>query len=203
MGDPQFPPRPTLLAQELIRPFIREGDLVIDATCGNGHDTLFLAECVGASGKVLAFDVQEIAIASTKALLERSGLANRVEFYQESHASISDRVQAGSTTVVMFNLGYLPGADKEQTTRADETLTALAAASISLKPGGILSVVCYPGHDAGADESAAVENEFAALARAGWRAAKYGMLGTLRPAPFLLLGWKSGSVLSGVNRASD
>ena len=82
MGDPQFPPRPTLLAHELIRPFIREGDLVIDATCGNGHDTLFLAECVGASGKVLAFDVQEIAVASSKVCLAPSQFSRLPERYE-------------------------------------------------------------------------------------------------------------------------
>ncbi len=188
MGEPQFPPRPTLLAQELIRPFIREGDLVIDATCGNGHDTLFLAECVGASGKVLAFDVQEIAIVSSKALLDESGLAGRVEFFHESHAGIGERVEAGSASSIMFNLGYLPGANKEQTTRSAETLTALAAASVSIKVGGILSVVCYPGHDAGVGESEDVEDWFKAQAAAGWRVAKYAMLGTQRLAPFLLLG---------------
>ena len=60
-SDPLFPPRPTALAQEILRPLIRPGDLVIDATAGNGHDTLFLAECVGPAGKVLAFDVQAAA----------------------------------------------------------------------------------------------------------------------------------------------
>ncbi len=188
MGEPQFPPRPTLLAQELIRPFIHEGDIVIDATCGNGHDTLFLAECVGASGKVLAFDVQEIAIASSKAMLEESGLADRVEFFHESHARIIGRVEAASVAVIMFNLGYLPGANKDETTHADETLTALAAASVSIKAGGILSVVCYPGHDAGVGESEGVERWFKAQTGAGWRVAKYGMLGTQRLAPFVLLG---------------
>ena len=190
MGDPQFPPRPTLLAHELIRPFIREGDLVIDATCGNGHDTLFLAECVGASGKVLAFDVQEIAVASSKALVENAGVVDRVEFFYESHSNISGRVEAASVAVIMFNLGYLPGANKDETTHAEETLTALAAASISIKPGGVLSVVCYPGYDAGIGESAGVERWFKAQAGAGWRVAKYGMLGTQRLAPFLLLGFR-------------
>ena len=64
--DPQFPPRPTALAQQLLGPLIRPGDIVIDATAGNGHDTLFLAENVGPDGRVLAFDVQAVAIDSTR-----------------------------------------------------------------------------------------------------------------------------------------
>ena len=191
-SDPLFPPRPTALVQEILRPVIREGDLVIDATTGNGHDTLFLADCVGAAGKVLAFDVQAAALASARARLEFASLSERVEFFLESHAAMGRHAAAGSVTVVMFNLGYLPGENHDLTTESDETLTALAAASDLLKPGGVLSVVCYPGHPAGAAEAVAVESWMASLAAHGWRIAMYGAVGTRRPAPFLLLAAKAG-----------
>jgi len=191
-SDPLFPPRPTALVQEILRPVIREGDLVIDATTGNGHDTLFLADCVGAAGKVLAFDVQAAALASARARLESANLSERVEFFLESHAAMGRHAAAGSVTVVMFNLGYLPGENHDLTTESDETLTALAAASDLLKPGGVLSVVCYPGHPAGAAEAVAVESWMASFAAHGWRIAKYGAVGTRRPAPFLLLAAKAG-----------
>jgi len=186
-SDPLFPPRPTALAQEILRPMIRPGDLVIDATAGNGHDTFFLAECVGPAGKVLAFDVQEAALASAR---ERVGSSDRVEFFHESHAGMGNHAAAGSAAVVMFNLGYLPGENHELTTESAETLRALEVAATLLKPGGVLSVICYPGHPAGAAEAVAVEAWITALTAGGWRVARYGAIGTRRPAPFLLLAGK-------------
>lgn len=90
----------------------------------------------------------------------------------------------------MFNLGYLPGEDHELTTIAPETLAGLKAAAILLKSGGVLSVVCYPGHPEGEREASEVEAWMPALTEHGWSVAKYGMLGTLRPAPFLIFGCK-------------
>jgi len=186
-ADPLFPPRPTALAQEILRPLIRPGDRVIDATAGNGHDTLFLAECVGPGGIVLAFDVQEAALASARS---RVGDLEWVEFFHESHAKMADHATAGSVAVVMFNLGYLPGDNHELTTESSETLAALEVAARLLKPAGILSVICYPGHPAGAAEAVAVEAWMTTQTANGWRVARYGAVGTRRPAPFLLLAGK-------------
>jgi ubiquinone/menaquinone biosynthesis C-methylase UbiE len=185
MSDLQFPPRPTALVQEILRPLIAEGDLVIDATAGNGHDTLFLAECAGETGRVLAIDVQEAALVSARSRLTEAGLCGRVEFFHESHARIGNRAHDGTVAVIMFNLGYLPGDCHELTTESPETLAALGAACRVLKSGGILTVVCYPGHAAGAVEAEAVETWMASLTVDGWRVAKYGAIGTRRPAPFL------------------
>src|SRR6478609_8419182 len=91
--DPLFPPRPTALAQEILRSVIRPGDLVIDATAGNGHDTLFLAECVGLEGRVLAFDVQAKALESARGRV--AGYAARVEFFLESHVGMAARSASG------------------------------------------------------------------------------------------------------------
>lgn len=187
-----FPPRPTGLAQALLRPLIREGDVVIDATAGNGYDTLFLAECVGAGGKVLAFDVQEAALVSARARLAEAGCDGRVEFFHESHGGMGAYAGEGTVAVVMFNLGYLPGENHQLTTVAGETLAALEVAARLIKSGGMLSVVCYPGHTAGAEEAEAVETWMTGLATLGWRVAKYGAVGTRRLAPFLLVAVKCG-----------
>lgn len=186
-SDPLFPPRPTALVHDILKPLIRPGDWVIDATAGNGHDTLFLAECVGTEGRVLAFDIQEAALSSARA---RVGEMGWVDFYHESHAQMANRAAAGSISVVMFNLGYMPGENHELTTESGETLAALEMAALLLKSGGALSVICYPGHPAGAEEAVAVEAWMTALAAKGWRVARYGALGTRRAAPFLLLAGK-------------
>lgn len=188
-----LPPRPTELAHQILSNAIPEGALVVDATCGNGHDTLFLAEHVGSTGKVLAFDVQESAIASARSRLAGCGLHDRVEWHCESHSQISKHAAPGSVSAVMFNLGYLPGQDHRITTLADETLLGLAAAENVLGENGLLSVVSYPGHDEGAVESEAVSRWMEALASRGWIVARYGMIGTKRPAPFLLIATRSRS----------
>lgn len=187
--DGHFPPRPTLLVHDLLRPLLRVGDLVVDATAGNGHDTEFLAECVGASGRVLAFDIQAAALVAAR---ERVGERPWVAFFQQSHAGMSQHAATATVAAVMFNLGYLPGEDHTLTTEACETLVALAQAKDLLKPGGVLSVICYPGHPSGAVEAAAVETWMTDLPALGWRVAKYGALGTRRAAPFLLLAAKGG-----------
>jgi len=184
------PPRPTQLAQTLLRNSIHEGDTVIDGTAGNGHDTVFLAECVGLNGRVLAFDIQEQAIRSAKAAVVAANFGDRVEFHQLSHTRTAEHAEHDSVTAIMFNLGYLPGDDHHFTTQTEETLTAMSVAADLLKPGGILSAVCYPGHPEGAAEAARVEEWAASQSALGWRTAKYAMIGTLQPAPFLILSHK-------------
>jgi hypothetical protein len=186
----EFPPRPTRLAQQMVGELLREGDVAIDAPAGNGHDTRFLAGCVGACGRVLAFDVQEAAMRSTRERLREAGLDERVEFHLASHARMADFAAAGSVAVVMFNLGYLPGEDHALATEAGETLRALDAAGCVLKSGGLLSAVCYPGHAQGVDESACVERWMNDRSVDGWRVAKYAMVGTKAPAPFLMIARK-------------
>jgi tRNA A58 N-methylase Trm61 len=176
------PERPTARAHREVAAVLRDGDVAIDATAGNGHDTVFLAKLVGEAGKVIAFDVQEQAIASTRERLAAEGLLERVELVHGSHGLIAEQVTPGSVAAVMFNLGYLPGGDHAVITRTAETLGALEAARGVLRPGGVLTIVCYPGHVGGDEESAAV---------VAW-AEKHGAEvirreDTLRPAPFLVV----------------
>lgn len=147
--------RPTEHAHARVAACLREGDTAVDATAGNGHDTAFLAARVGAGGRVFAFDVQSAAIESARRRVESAGLGGRVEFLQLSHARMAERVPAG-VAAVMFNLGYLPGGDHALITHRDETLKALDVALGLLRPGGVLTVVCYPGHPGGDEEAEAV-----------------------------------------------
>ncbi len=181
------PPRPTELSHKIVRDLIAEGDTVIDATAGNGHDTQFLAELVGSSGKVIAYDIQESAIAATQQRISAAGLDDHVTLHQLSHTHMVDHAEPNTVSAIMFNLGYLPGEDHQLTTDTEETLAALEVATTLLKPGGTLSIICYPGHNEGAFEAEAVETWITQLTNQSWRVAKYAMLGTKKPAPFLLL----------------
>jgi tRNA A58 N-methylase Trm61 len=174
----------------LVKEVLREGDLAIDATAGNGHDSAFLAECVGASGRVIAFDIQPDAIDQARRHVTACGFADRVEFHQESHTNIPVHASPGTVAAVMFNLGYLPGGDHSIATESPQTLIAIDQAVEVLKPGGLISIVCYPGHAAGAGEAEAVEDKVTSLTEVGWRVAAYKMCGTHKPSPFLMLACK-------------
>ena len=184
-----FPPRPTELLHTLLRERIAPGDLVIDATAGNGHDTLFLAETVGSAGKVIAIDIQEEAISATQKRLSEANLLGRVSLHCGSHADLRGIAGGASPSAIVFNLGYLPGGDHSVITRTEGTLAALASAVDILGPGGALAVICYPGHAGGDEESVAVADFISSIP--GLRTARYAMMATQSPSPFLLISWKS------------
>ena len=178
-------PRATELAHLLIRPRLRPGDSAIDATLGNGHDAIFLSQLVGESGRVWAFDPQPAAHAAAMAEFAVQGMdAGRVTFHQSGHESMAEHVTSG-VQAIMFNLGYLPGGDKSYTTRTPTTLAALHAAILLLSPGGMLTVVAYPGHVGGEEEGGAVASMLAGLP-APWKVYRYEALNARRPAPYLL-----------------
>lgn len=56
----------------------------------------------------------------------------------------------------MFNLGYLPGGDKQIVTRSDTTIRALSLVLPLLSRTGALSVIAYAGHPGGMEETKAV-----------------------------------------------
>jgi predicted methyltransferase len=146
-------------AQDFVRSVVQPGETVIDATAGGGRDTLFLAQLVGPTGVVHAFDVQAAAIAETEARLQQAGVVN-VILHQRNHAEMRAVLPAesiGQVAAVMFNLGYLPGGDEQLVTHADSTLAALHAAVTLLRPQGILSVLAYRGHPGGVAEAAAAQ----------------------------------------------
>jgi predicted methyltransferase len=180
------PERPTVQAHREVAAVLRAGELAVDATAGNGHDTLFLAERVGPTGRVLAFDIQPAAIEATRARLAAAGLAERVGLVLGSHGDLAEHVAPGGVAAVMFNLGYFPGGDHAVITRTAETLRALGAAAAALRPGGIVTVVCYPGHPGGEEESAAVVAWAEALDRGSFAVEVQRRGGTLKPAPFLV-----------------
>jgi len=143
------------LSHLFLRERVRVGERVVDATCGNGRDTLLLARLVGPTGRVWGFDLQERALATTRELLAADGCLAQVELVCAGHERIGEFV-AEPLAAVVFNLGYLPGGDKGIVTRPATTLAALNGALDLLLPGGILLVVVYTGHDGATDEEKAV-----------------------------------------------
>lgn len=141
----------TEYCHHFLRDYIREGDICVDATAGNGGDTEFLCRLAGENGKVYAFDVQEQAVRSTEKRLERAGLRDRAELICAGHERMKEFVKERAAAVV-FNLGYLPGGDHAVATKADTTLRAAEQALELLKPGGVVSLCIYSGGDTGYEE---------------------------------------------------
>ena len=185
-----LPPLPTELLHTLFSEHIAPGDLVIDATAGNGFDTVFLAKAVGPSGKVIAIDIQEKAISATRKRLVKAAMSDRASLHLGCHANLKEIADGGAPSAIIFNLGYLPGGDQSVITRAEETLPALGSAVEILRPGGCLAVICYPGHPGGDAEAIAVENFISSTAEL--RTARYGLIANGKPAPFLLLSCNAG-----------
>ncbi len=144
-------------AHQIWERHLKPGDAVIDATAGNGHDTLKLALSAlsGDAGEVWAFDLQEEAVAATRLLLESQlteKQLKRVHLLCKSH----DQLPKITPKLVVYNLGYLPGGDKSITTSKECTLTSVQLASKLLAPEGLISITCYPGHSEGAIEEEAL-----------------------------------------------
>ena len=150
----------TRQAQQILSSHLSKGDVVIDATAGNGYDTLFLAEHVGSTGKVFAFDIQPQAIAKTRQKLSEHNELEQVTLLEHGHEQLLSLIPVElqqKITMVMFNLGYLPGSDKTCITREQTTMPALEQALQLLKQGGLLSIMLYPGHAGGDSEAESVK----------------------------------------------
>lgn len=159
----------TQLAHQLLSQKIGAGDFVVDATAGNGHDTLFLAQQTGATGRVWAIDLQAAAIEATQQRLFENGISD-VTLITSSHEDLESLIPTEfhqHITGIMFNLGYLPGGNKELISNKATTLSALASSLKILKAGGILSVVAYPGHVGGDEEAKAVRDWFLEMQHLG------------------------------------
>jgi predicted methyltransferase len=142
-------------AKNLLKKAIYSGAVVVDATLGNGHDTLFLADLVGENGRVYGFDVQEDAIRTSMERLTQHGMADRVTIFHSGHEDLYKLIPVdhhGKVTSAIFNLGYLPGSDKSIVTKPETTISAVEQLLEIMVPEGIIILVIYHGHDEGAIE---------------------------------------------------
>ena len=150
------------LAADILRQAVAPGDTVVDATMGNGHDTLFLCQLVGEGGRVYAFDVQGKAVESTKKRLEEAGVLSRAALFCLGHEHMAEKVE-GPVAAAVFNLGWLPGGDHSVTTHWETTQKAVESALSLLKPLGVLVICAYPGHQEGDRERSALIDFLSAL----------------------------------------
>lgn len=135
---------------------VQPGDLCIDATMGNGNDTLLLSKLVGETGKVIAFDIQEMALTNTAKRLQDASAPNNYTLLMESHSNMSLHAEENSVSCIVFNFGYLPGGDHAKATLASSSIAAMEQGLKLLKKDGIMSLCIYSGGDSGFDERDAI-----------------------------------------------
>ena len=149
------------LAKSYWKSHLKAGDIAIDATCGNGHDTLFLSELLlsDPASSVFSFDIQPDAIQNTEMLLKRHLSPDhfrRVLLHRRSHLELNAIPLPFSPRLIVYNLGYLPGGNKSLTTETDTTLESVKLSLDLLADDGAISITCYPGHAEGAKEEKAL-----------------------------------------------
>lgn len=147
---------------------LHENDTAIDATAGNGHDTLILSRIIK-SGKLYAIDIQAEALEKTKEKINQENPSYEpIVYINASHATFPNTIPLHSVRLIVYNLGYLPGGDKNLTTKTSSTLISLENAIDLLMPGGALSLMLYPGHTEGEIEARAVVEFAKNLPHTNW-----------------------------------
>ena len=162
---------------------LQAGDSVVDATAGNGFDSLELAQQLGlrGGGFLTVCDIQESAIIASKKRLREADNKTLIEedeenwlflrnaqshqqtvgtvhirWYLGCHRDFMLSARPHSVKLITFNLGYLPGGNKEVVTQPEVTVATLNQSLAVLETGGAITATCYPGHPVGEQEEKAV-----------------------------------------------
>jgi tRNA A58 N-methylase Trm61 len=178
-------------AKRVVEGVVKPGEITIDATIGQGNDTLFLAQLVGAEGFVFGFDIQAkaLSIAVIK-IKEKLGLACNINLFHRSHEFMLDMMpleHQGQVSAIMFNLGYLPGFNHQITTLPQSTLVGLHAAIQLLRKGGLVTIVAYTGHEGAQEEADAVVHWASLLPQKQYNVLSYRFLNQQNNPPFLIV----------------
>lgn len=170
---------------ELLQEVIQLKDTVVDATMGNGHDTLFLAQLVGNNGQVFAYDIQEKALENTKKRLTTAGELSQCHLLLKSHDQLEDLPEEIAGAI--FNLGYLPSGDKRIITKSDTTLKSLTTLLEKLKKSGRIVLVLYYGHPGGQEEKEAVLEFCKKLPQKEFSVIQYSFMNQIHEPPILIV----------------
>ena len=173
-------------SHHLLKELVQPGNHVVDATMGNGNDTELLAQLVGKTGKVYAFDIQPSALENTKKRLIEADLATRVQLILDGHEHLGNYL--GVTEEIhaaIFNLGYLPKSDKSVITLPETTKQALDTLLVHLAKRGRIIIVAYYGHEGGAEELATVRHYCSQLPQEKYNVLNYQFINQKNQPPIL------------------
>jgi len=177
---------PLRFSHTLLKNSIVPGDHVIDATVGNGNDTVLLAQLVGQTGKVFGFDIQKDAIEATKEKLLLTGQLPQTELILDGHENMTEHLpKQEKISAVTFNLGYLPNGDKSIITIPDTTIPAIEQSLTLLRKGGLISLMVYYGHEGGKEEKEQVARFVNELPQKEYHVLQYKFVNQKNNPPYL------------------
>jgi SAM-dependent methyltransferase len=146
-------------------------DIIVDATCGNGQDTLFLAKLCY-EGNLYAFDIQAKAIELSRSYLAEhldEKTFKNIQFFNQCHSNFPQEITLGTVKLIVYNLGYLPGqGNKSLTTLVETTFASIQKAMDLLISGGAICLTLYPGHEEGEKELIFLHNWVQSLDAKKW-----------------------------------
>ena len=179
------------LAHSYWKQCVTPGDIVIDATCGNGYDSSVLATLAltQSSGELHLFDIQQKALQHSQERLQslHQDLMPRIHFHHICHSRIASCAAKETVTLIVYNLGYLPAGDKSITTQVETTLRSIESGLELLRSGGVMSITCYPGHPEGKTEEEALREAIKKLPQHLWSVSCHRWLNRQRGPSLILL----------------
>lgn len=170
-------------SKKLLKEKIDKNSIVVDATAGNGNDTLFLTKT--SAKKIFAFDIQKKAIENTKKLLTDNNIKSNYELILDSHINFDNYIK-DEITAVIFNLGYLPKGDHNITTMAETSLATVIKFLNQLQQKGIIVIVVYWGHDEGKKEKDILLQELSKINQKDAEVLIYQFVNQKNNAPFVI-----------------
>ena len=175
----------TDFVHSLIKEKIESDFLCIDATLGNGYDTLFLLKNLKENGFVFGFDIQNDAIKNTKKLLKNKNFS-KYKLIEDSHVNFEKYIKE-KIDLVVYNLGYLPGGDKTITTKSKSTLKSIKSAMDILKKHGMIFITAYPGHNEGQNELNLMKNYFKTVDQRNFNIVKLDFYNQVNKPPVIFI----------------
>ncbi|MBU5212639.1 class I SAM-dependent methyltransferase [Heyndrickxia sp. FSL K6-6286] len=176
-------------AHSLLKESVTKKEIVVDATVGNGYDTEFLANLVGPEGRVFGFDIQKMAIEQAKRYLAEKTCTENIVLINKGHETLKDSIPEqyhGQVAGAIFNLGYLPGGDKQIITHGNTTINALKQLLEIMKPGALIVLVIYHGHPGGEIERDQVLNFVQTIDQKKAHVLQYQFINQINQPPFVI-----------------
>lgn len=175
------------IVDDIIETIIEDDWICVDATVGNGLDACKIVEKVKDKGIFYGFDIQKRALENTKELFESLEYeGNNIFLFEDNHENIRKYVKSNIDFFIM-NLGYLPGGDKNITTKWKSTISFIKNALEIININGIGIIVFYPGHKEGYDELLYVSEYLSELDQKSFNVLKYEFINQKNNPPQLVV----------------
>lgn len=180
------------MAHVVLKPFLTKARVIVDMTCGNGHDTVYLASGMSDRAVLYAFDIQPCAIENTQIAVAAAHLEKKNIIYKlGSHDDLLNEI-AKPIDIAVFNLGYLPSGNHELHTNTETTLKACKICLNKIAINGIIIIVSYPGTEAGAEECCRLQEFLQEVPQQVFHVSQWQPLNQVNDPPVLYIVQKRG-----------